>query len=147
MTVSAEKVLGVMVGSMKLQYALIAKEASSILGCMNKSMVSRLKEVIIPLYSALIRPLSPVSAPLVQERSWQREEISLEVTKIVVTLRLPCKGRLRDSRLVEPREEMVLGEDVTPIWRLSTRQNQAFHRVMYAWRMRNNRNKGKPEKF
>lgn len=134
-----------MVGSMRLQYALIVKEASSMLGCMNRSTVSRLKEVIIPLYSTFIRPLTPVLAPPVQERSWQTEESSLEASKILGLEHLPCEGRLRDSRLVQPREEMIWGGDLAPIWKLSTRQNQAFHQVVYGWRMRNNRNKGKRE--
>jgi len=41
-TISAEKALVVTVGSMRLQYALTAKEASSFLGCMNRTTVSRL---------------------------------------------------------------------------------------------------------
>ena len=34
---------------------LLAKKASGILGCTMKSMVSRLSEVLPPLYSALVR--------------------------------------------------------------------------------------------
>ncbi|KAJ7406636.1 rna-directed dna polymerase from mobile element jockey-like [Pitangus sulphuratus] len=54
---SAEKDLGVPVDnnlSMNQQYALEAK-ANGILGCLRKSIVSRLREVILPLYSALVR--------------------------------------------------------------------------------------------
>lgn len=38
------------------QCALIARVASGILGCIWKSTVSRLREVIFPLYSALVGP-------------------------------------------------------------------------------------------
>ena len=55
----SEKVLEVLVDNeltMSQQCALVAKKANDVLSCVRKSVSSRLRELILPLYSALMRP-------------------------------------------------------------------------------------------
>ena len=54
-----EKDLGVPPGNrlaMSQQCVLVAKKSYGILGCVKRSMASRSREVILPFYSATVRP-------------------------------------------------------------------------------------------
>ena len=56
---SAERDQGVLVDdrvTMSQQRALGAKKGKGILGCIKRRMASRTREVLLPLYTALVRP-------------------------------------------------------------------------------------------
>jgi len=104
---SVERDLGVLVDdrlTMSQHCVLVAKKASDLLGCMKKSVVSRSREVLLPFYTALVRPHLECCiqfwAPQFKKDEELLEKVHRRATRMMRGLEhLSYKDRLRELGL------------------------------------------------
>ncbi|PKU40960.1 hypothetical protein llap_8746 [Limosa lapponica baueri] len=94
------------------QYVLAAQKTNSILGCIKRSEASRMREVILPLYSTLVRPHLEYSvqlwSPQHRKDTNLLEQAQQKATKMIRGLEhLSYEDRLRVG-VVHPGEEKAL---------------------------------------